>query len=105
MQSIQGRNADVVTTPSGNRLIVHFFTGILEHFKQIDSFQVEQVRIDRILLKIIPNSEMTQELIKTIIQTIQDKGAQELSVGVELVNSIPLSTAGKHKFVINSMDK
>lgn len=105
MQSIQGRNADVVTTPSGNRLIVHFFTGILEHFKQIDSFQVEQVRTDRILLRIIPNSEMTQELIKTIIQTIQDKGAQELSVGVELVNSIPLSTAGKHKFVINSMDK
>lgn len=105
MQSIQGRNADVVTTPSGNRLIVHFFTGILEHFREIDSFQVEQVQADRILLRIIPNSEMTQELIETIIQAIQDRGAQELSVQVELVKSIPLSTAGKHKFVINSMDK
>ncbi len=42
MQSIQGRSADIVTTPSGNRLIVHFFTGVLEHFSEVDSFQVVQ---------------------------------------------------------------
>ena len=42
LKSIQGRNTDVVLTPGGNRLIVHFFTGILEHFPEIDSFQVVQ---------------------------------------------------------------
>jgi phenylacetate-CoA ligase len=40
MESIRGRDADVIITPAGNRLIVHFFTGVLEHFQEIDSFQV-----------------------------------------------------------------
>ncbi len=105
LQSIQGRNADMVTTPSGNRLIVHYFTGILEHFTEIDVFQVEQDRLDHIIVRIVPNVEIVPTMKEKIIQALKEKGAQELEVDIEVVRSIPLSPAGKHNFVINTMQK
>ena len=42
MLSIDGRETDVVVTPNGNRLIVHFFTGIFEYYQSIDTFKVIQ---------------------------------------------------------------
>ncbi len=105
LQSIQGRNADVVMTPSGNRLIVHYFTGILEHFKEIDSFQVEQDHFDHIFLRVVPNKEISPVRVDQIIQALKEKGAQDLTIDLLLVEVLPLSTTGKHKFVINSMQK
>lgn len=95
----------MVMTPSGNRLIVHYFTGILEHFKEIDAFQVEQDRPDHIIVRIVPNTEIVSTIKQRIIQTLKEKGAQELAVDLEVVRSIPLSPAGKHTFILNTIDK
>lgn len=103
MKSIQGRNADMVLTPSGNRLIVHYFTGILEHFSEIDTFQIEQDRLDHIIVRIVPNKVVSSLTEEKISQALKDKGARDLEIDLELVESIPLSPAGKHKFVINTM--
>lgn len=105
MKSIQGRDADVVLTPSGNRLIVHYFTGILEHFTEIDSFQIEQDNLDHILVRILPNKEISSVMIDRIIQALKEKGAYDLKIELKLVESIQLSPTGKHKFVINTMNK
>lgn len=105
MKSIQGRDADVVLTPSGNRLIVHYFTGILEHFTEIDSFQIEQDNLDHILVRILPNKEISSVMIDSIIQALKEKGANDLKIELKLVESIQLSPTGKHKFVINTMNK
>ena len=105
MQSIQGRNAEIVTTPSGNRLIVHYFTGILEHFSEVDSFQVVQTRTDQIIVKILPRSEPSEVLSGRIVSAIKQKGAEDLDIFVEYVSEIPLPPTGKHRFVINQIDK
>ena len=42
LKHIIGRDTDVVYTESGKPLIVHFFTGIFEHFSTINQFQVVQ---------------------------------------------------------------
>lgn len=104
MHAIKGRKADVVTTPSGNRLIVHFFTGILEHFSEVDSFQVIQTSPDHIIVKIILHSEVTPTFTSRIIQALYKKGATDLKITVEIVDDIPLSPTGKHRFVINEVD-
>ncbi len=44
----------MVVTPSGNRLIVHFFTGILNHFPEVESFQVAQESREAILVRVVP---------------------------------------------------
>jgi phenylacetate-CoA ligase len=95
----------VITTPSGNRLIVHFFTGILEHFTEIDSFQVVQSEPDAILIRIQPKSEITTELLDIIKNALAQRGAEDLQINFELVEEIPLESTGKHRFVINQVDK
>ncbi len=99
---IYGRESDLIYTPEGNRLIVHFFTGILEHFKSIESFQVQQSEIGAITLLIVPSGqeEVDQNQIKN---ALYEKGTGGLSINIEIVNEIPLSKAGKRKFVINTM--
>lgn len=103
MDSIMGRSADVILTPSGNRLIVHFFTGILEHFSEIDSFQIVQKHPGEILIRLVPKSEISTELLTRIENALAEKGAEDLMMKFKIVESIPLQDTGKHRFVINQM--
>lgn len=105
LSSIQGRNADVITTPSGNRLIVHFFTGILEHFQQIDSFQVVQTSPNLITLRIVPEGQLPVETKNMIITALKEKGMQDMDINLEEVEEIALPPSGKHRFVINELPK
>jgi phenylacetate-CoA ligase len=105
MASIQGRDTDIVTTPSGNRLIVHFFTGVLEHFAEIDSFQVLQEEPDAILLRIVPASGFGKESVLRIASALKARGASDLTIEIELVKEIPLTPAGKRRFVISKLNR
>lgn len=105
MESIQGRDTDVVVTPSGNRLIVHFFTGVVEHFPEIESFQVTQEEIDSIVLRIVPTKEFSADSTARIIAQLQEKGASDMRIDVELVAEIPVAPSGKRRFVISKVSK
>jgi phenylacetate-CoA ligase len=103
MDSIKGRDADVILTPSGNRLIVHFFTGIMEHFPQVDSFQIVQTDSQSILIRIQPSSEITDKVINQIKTRLAEMGAADLRIDFIIVDQIPMPPSGKHRFVINQM--
>lgn len=99
MERIQGRDTDIIVTPSGNRLIVHFFTGILEHFREIDAFQVLQQKGDELILRIVPNENFNDDVSMAVIHQLRNKGA-DIQIRVELVDEIPLTPGGKRRFVI-----
>jgi phenylacetate-CoA ligase len=99
MESIQGRDTDVVITPSGNRLIVHFFTGILNHFPEIDSFQVVQEDSRSILVRVVPDVGYSAEIPPRIVAALREKGA-DLEIEVDTVDDIPAAPSGKRRFVI-----
>jgi phenylacetate-CoA ligase len=102
MESIQGRDTDIITTPSGNRLIVHFFTGILEYYPEIDTFQVVQEEPDSIVLKLVPRGMLEDNLIRKVVSQLKDRGA-DLNIRVEVVSEIPLPPNGKRRFVISRL--
>jgi len=103
LESIQGRNADYVLTPSGNRLIVHFFTGILEHFYEIDSFQVIQDRADTIRLHIVPGPGYNRQIQRKIQNALRHRGA-DMIIEVQAVSEIPLTPGGKRRFIVRTAD-
>lgn len=105
MESIQGRDTDVVVTPAGNRLIVHFFTGICEYFPEIESFQVIQEELGSIVLRIVPTKDYSVESTSRIISALRAKGASDLHIEVELVSEIPAAPSGKRRFVISKVSK
>jgi phenylacetate-CoA ligase len=102
MESIQGRDTDVVVTPSGNRLIVHFFTGILNHFPEVESFQVTQESPEAILVRVVPADGFSEETAGRIVSALRAKGA-DLEIEVEAVKEIPAAPSGKRRFVISRL--
>jgi phenylacetate-CoA ligase len=99
LKQIQGRTADFVVTPSGNRLIVHFFTGILEHFREIESFQVIQNSADKLQLNIVPGLTYADQTREKICRALRDAGAN-FNIQIQVVENIPLTTGGKRRFII-----
>ncbi|MBM3883157.1 MAG: phenylacetate--CoA ligase family protein [Verrucomicrobia bacterium] len=103
MAGIQGRDTDVVVTPSGKRLIVHFFTGILEHFSEVGSFQVVQQRPEAMLLRIKPTPTYSKTVERTLIGRLRELGADDLAIEVETVTELALTPGGKRRFTISQL--
>ena len=101
MKSINGRDTDIIHTPGGNRLLVHFFTGILEHYPEIDSFQVVQETIDSLVIRILPINGYSDRSTENIKAQLKRSGARDMKIDVRLVDSIPLPASGKHRFIIS----
>lgn len=104
LEDIQGRLTDVVVTPEGNRLIVHFFTGILEYFSEIDTFQVLQDTSDHLLIRILPAKAFSRKTEARVRSALVEQGLRGMTIDIELVPSIPLTPAGKRRFIINQLD-
>jgi len=103
--SIQGRDTDFILTPSGNRLIVHFFTRVFEYCPEVDSFQVIQETRDSMILRLVPMKNYTNAVGESIVQSIRDLGAADMKIDVELVDEIPLAPSHKRRFVISKLPK
>lgn len=104
LSGIDGRATDVVLTPRGNRLIVHFFTGIFEYARSIHSFQVIQERIDTITVKVVPNGTFDPVEWADLTRQIAEKGDPDLKIELELVQEIGLEKSNKRRFVISRLD-
>lgn len=100
MESIEGRDSDIITTPNGNKLIVHFFTGIFEYAKTIDAFQIIQEKPGEIVVKIVPMRDFRNEDWEKIKGEIIEKGDPELKINMEIVKEIPVEKSNKRRFVI-----
>jgi phenylacetate-CoA ligase len=107
MEAIQGRDTDVVITPSGNRLIVHFFTGVLEHFDEVASFQVVQSDFRSLGLRLVTTNRHAQngDLTRRIVGQLREKGLLDMDIHVEMVDEIPAAPSGKRRFVVSHVNK
>lgn len=103
MHSIEGRDTDVVVTPSGNRLIVEFFNGIIDDFPEIEAFQVRQDEINSILVRLVPRAEYAGGVGNRLIEAMRRNGASDLEIDIELVESIPLTRGGKRRYVVSNV--
>lgn len=103
MESLHGRDSDVVITPGGNRLIVEFFAGIMQHYQQVETFQVVQETGDSLVIRVVPRQSYTELVGQELRQTLQKAGARDMSISIETVEEIPLTSGGKRRFVISDL--
>lgn len=96
---VEGRDTDVVHTPKGNRLVVHFFTGIFEHFAEIAQFQVIQKEDDLLLVRLVLNTD-SKEFRARLLAKMRERGLTDMRIQIEAVDQIPATRSGKRRFVI-----
>jgi phenylacetate-CoA ligase len=105
MESIVGRETDVILTPSGNRLIVHFFTGIMEHYPQVRVFQVVQEAPDSLLIRIVPGEGYSESVGHEFVGKLRQAGAADMTIRVQPVDEVPLAPTGKRRFIISRPER
>jgi phenylacetate-CoA ligase len=105
LSCIEGRDSDIVLTPNGKRLIVHFFTGIFEYATSIDTFQVVQEELGSVIVRIVPGAGFCKEQWERVKGEIMEKGDPDLGLNLEVVNEIPLEKSNKRRFVISRLER
>ena len=103
LDSIEGRDTDVIVTPSGNRLIVHFFTGILEYYSSVNTFRIVQESIEDLRIEIVANDDFTDQDWESITEEIHRKGDAGLNIKLDIVDEIAMPANGKRRFVVSEI--
>jgi phenylacetate-CoA ligase len=105
LTKIEGRDTDIIVTPNGNRLIVHFFTGIFEYYQSIDTFKVIQEKPGEIIVELVPNADFRDVHWTALKKEIWEKGDPDLTIHLKLVKEIPLEKSNKRRFVVSRLGK
>ncbi len=100
LKSVEGRDSDIVITPNGSFLVVHFFTILFEYLEGVEAFQVIQEELDRLRIKIVKNDRFEKKDEEYIINKIREH-AGEVDVEFEFVDRI--SSKNKRRFVISKV--
>jgi phenylacetate-CoA ligase len=104
---IEGRDNDILITPSGKYLIVHNFTGYFQRsdtpaYGKVDQFQVMQKSIDYIEINLVKGNGFTEEIREEILKYWQDYIGNDVHVKVNVVEQIPLTVSGKRRFLVRN---
>jgi phenylacetate-CoA ligase len=96
------RTSDSLIFPDGRLVHGEYFTHLMYGSQGIANFQFHQTAPDRITLLIVPGSgaaEARQQQIHKVVERIQSLCPScAIHVDVKELDSIPLSSAGKHRF-------
>lgn len=103
LEKIEGRDSDIIRTPGGNKLIVHFFTGIFEYYPQIAKFRVHQSTIDELNIQIVFQPNTDQNILENIRNEILEKGDKDLKINFDILDDIAEGKNGKRRFVISDV--
>ncbi|MFC1806931.1 phenylacetate--CoA ligase family protein [Candidatus Omnitrophota bacterium] len=105
LKCIIGRDTDIIKTRSGKSLIVHFFTGIFEHIKEVEQFQVIQHTLDDVEICLIPGPDFTESVLGNIKQQIWEKLNEKIDIRFSKVSEVRSSPSGKSQIVISELEK
>lgn len=103
IESVVGRNTDIIQTPDGKTLIVHTFTGIFEFFSEIQQFQVVQKNKESITIRYIPAENFENKILHTIEALFRQRTHSNIPVHWEQVEYIAPSKSGKPQIIVNEM--
>lgn len=102
MDVVEGRSADVITTPSGKLLHGEFFTHLFYKLDGVRQFQVIQETRDQLTVKIEPMSTFNrEEALHFLEETIHQHGDPAFKITLELVDKIPVASSGKFRFTLS----
>ena len=103
IDKIIGRDTEVLYTPKSKILIVHFFTGIFEHFPEIKQFQVkQQTKGGRIQIRYIKGINFTKIILNDIRNKIYERAEENFPLYFSNVTEINPSPSGKPQIIVRA---
>jgi phenylacetate-CoA ligase len=103
MRSIDGRSSDIIRTPSGRILILHFFSRIFSSAPTIRQFQIVQTRPEAIRVRLVTEPGFTSDHWERVRSEIASAGDPALQVEMELVDDIPVGANAKRRYIVSEI--
>ena len=101
LDKIIGRETDILYTPKSKILIVHFFTGIFEHFPEIQQFQIIQKnKGESIQIRYIKGINFSKDILEDIKNKIFKRAEESFPITFDEVSEIKSSPSGKPQIII-----
>ena len=101
------RISDSFILPGGRSVHGEFFTHLMYGSEGISSFQFHQTGLDSVVLWIVPSpggSASRERCIRGAVEKVRQLDPlARLKVEVRTTDSIPLSRAGKHRFILSDV--
>lgn len=104
LKEICGRTGDIVMSTKGGTHVVHAFTGVFEHISEIIQWQIEQEKIDEMIIRYISNSELSYHKLREIEQRLLSFLGEDFKIDWELVSEILASPSGKPRLIISHLN-
>ena len=101
LESVEGRVWDIIVGTNGNRLVGTFW--LVEGVKGIRQYQVLQEQYGKLMLKLVVGGEFDDDDKRQLIQRIKDNCGEDMTVEIEILDNIPLTESGKHRFIISKV--
>lgn len=101
IEKIEGRTFDAISTPSGKKVGGFFWTWLSRAVPGIRRFQIEQASPGRIVFRIVPGPGWEKAHEGTLRAKIAEGCGEDLAVVFEIVDDIPLTGAGKSRFIVS----
>ncbi len=104
-KEIIGRSFEVIKFPNGNKVVGTFWTILLKTEPGIKSFQVIQKTIDHVQINYVPDEKFNKNSLDKYIEKIHKYSGDKLKISFNKVDQIPLTKAGKFKFIISELNE
>ncbi|MBF0344351.1 MAG: phenylacetate--CoA ligase family protein [Nitrospirae bacterium] len=102
-RSVTGRVEDMIITPDGRYVAGSGLSVAFKHSMGIRLSQIVQENIDEMTIKIVRAPTYTKHDETTLLANLRDRVGNVIRINMEFVNDIPLTKAGKLKFVVSGV--
>jgi phenylacetate-CoA ligase len=101
LKKVEGRIWDIIVGANKNRLIGTFW--LVYGIKGIKQFQVLQEVFGEISVKLVVDESFIEDEKQKLIKRIYDACGEDMKIDIQLVDNIPLTKSGKHRFIISKV--
>ncbi|WP_114961215.1 phenylacetate--CoA ligase family protein [Tritonibacter mobilis] len=103
IQGLRGRAHDFILSPSGKFLHGQFLTHIIVYEPGIRKYQVNQKSTDSLNIKLVIDEGYDEACQARIRSAIQSYMGDEVSIEFSIVDEIPLTAAGKYRWIVSDL--
>ena len=103
LREIIGRSQDTLVTSDGHYIYGGYFIFIFMKQPNIARYQVYQPDRNHLEIRLLCKDTPTTEWLAQIHQEVQSRFGKEMIISVHVVDDIPLTPAGKHRFIISDV--
>ncbi len=103
MGPVSGRRDDVIITADGRMMPRAGLDQIHEFVNRMERCQLVQERIGAITVRVVPRPGFGPADEAELVSQLQKRVGASTQIIVEQVSTLPLTAAGKHRFIVSSV--